>query len=229
MANPTTFLECVQRTYRECGLSNNAPSAVVDQTGMAQKVVDWVLAAHAWLQNEEERWRFDWAQVTKVLASGVDTIDPVADWAITVKEWVTSPMSAYIYKTATGVISRQELHYIDWEIFRGLNIPPVSSTTPIYWTINPQAKLVYFPKPNSGDWTAVHEYYQDEQTMSAAGDTPRIPAKYRMAIVWRAVQLYCGHDGAADLRQHANAELRDVMEKMRNTELPMYLSPGSLA
>lgn len=226
MPNPSTFLEIVQRTYEECGLSNNAPSAVTGQAGMAKKVVNWVLAAHQWVQDEEPRWRFDWAQLTAVLSAGVDTYDPVATWAITVKEWVTEPMASYIYKTSVGLTSRQPLTFLQWELFRGLNIPPVTSTTPIYWTVNPQAQVVYFPTPSTSDWTVVHEYYQDTQTMAANTDTPRIPAKYRMSLVWRAVQLYCGNDANGDLYVHASNELKDVMFKMRGTELPAWLGAG---
>lgn len=228
MADPTNFLSLVQRTYEEAGLSNNPPSAVTGQVNMAKKVVNWVLDAHRELQAMED-WRFDWAQVTKVLAANVDTIDPEADWAITVKRWLQNEQSAYVYKTATGLTTRQWLHYIDYNIFRGLNIPVQSGSAPIYWTVNPQGSIVYYPRPDSGDWTAVHEYFAGPETLVANTDVPRLPARYLMAIVWLAVKRYGGHDVNLDARNVAKEELKSVLDKMRSTELAQWLSAGSMA
>lgn len=223
------FLQTVQRTYRECGLVSNVPTAVTGQTGMAAKCVDWVLSAHADLQGEH-LWRFDWAQLSKVLSAGDDTYDPVADWGITapVRKWVDAPQASYVYKTATGTTSRQWTHYLPWEQFRGLNLPAVSTSIPIYWTVNPQGYVVYFPAPLTGEWTAVHEYYRGAETLAANTDTPRMPTDYHMGIVWRAVKLYCGNDGAMELYKHADNELRIVMDKMERTELPQMLGAGAM-
>lgn len=223
------FLQIVQRTYRECGLVNSAPTAVTGQVNMAAKVVDWVLTAHADLQSDH-LWRFDWAQLSKVLSAGVGSYDPVADWGITVpvRKWIQDGQAAYIYRTADGLTSRQWLHFLTWEQFRGLNIPPIDAS-PIYWTLNPQGHIVYFPAPLTGEWTAVHEYYRGPETLAANADEPRMPADYHMAIVWRAVQLYCGNDSNGEVYKHATQELGRVRDKMERTELPQMGSPGALA
>jgi hypothetical protein len=229
-AAPSTFLELVKRTYRECNLVNSPPSTCQSQVNLAGSVVNWVLAAAAEIEDDRD-WRFKWATVSKVLQAGVDTYDPVADWAIQVKEWVTRPLASYMYLTSVGVSSRQWLTFMHWEIFRGLNVPTISSavTTPIYWTINPLGRVVYFPTPGTALWTVVHEYGTDSTPMAADDDTPAVPAKYRMAIVWRAVMFYAGGKTHGPLYQHAQNELSKIMNRMEFQELPKMLSPGSLA
>ena len=223
------FLQLAVRTYEECGLVNNPPTSVLNQTGMAKKVVQWVLTAAEEVSDEQPDWKFNYSTTSQVLSSGVGEYDPVATWSINPKRFDQQIGSAYVYKTATGLSSRQWLYYLDWEVFQGLNIPEVEGTAPIYWTVRPDGFVVYHPSPNSGDWTVVHRYSSDETAMAANTDEPGIPAKYQMAIVWRAVMLYCGNDGAGDLYRHAKNEFDRLMERMTRSQTPQWLGPGALA
>ncbi len=227
---PSTFLELVSRTHDECGFTTDrAPTSVLNQNNMAKKTVNWVRDAHKLVQLEQTNWTFDWAQTGGALVANQEAYDPLVDWGDSVKEFVKTPQAAYVYKTATGTVTRQFLTYLTWEQFRGLNIPPLPSEVPIYWTQRPDGDIVYFPSPSNALWTTVHECYLNPLVLVADTDEPRMPTEYRMSIVWRAVLLFCGNQKDGDLYQHATQEYGLLMDAMREKNLPQWLSGGSLA
>lgn len=235
IATPATFLDLVQRTHNECGFTTDRqPVSVLNQNNMAAKLVEWVQSAHTIVQQDSagERWKFDWAQVQADLQPGDEDYDPVVDFgqAAGVKAFAQDDAAAYVYKPATGLVTRIFLRFVPWESFRGLNVPQIQSSAPsYYWTQRPDGQIVYFPCPNVAGWRAVHECYLNPKVLVGDADTPRMPLSYRMAIVWRAVMLFCGNRKDGDLYTHAANEFDRVMTQMRATQLPQWRSGGSLA
>lgn len=223
-------LQLVQRVHQESGLSTTAPVATLNQSGMSAKLVNFVDEAWEEIQNSETTWRFANASTGGSLISGTDTYNPVSAWGIAAEpaRWIQDWRAAYVYRTADGLGSRQFLTYLPWEQFRGMNIPVVSGT-PIYWTVQPDGDVQYFPRPNVAGLASVHEFYAANQMLAADGDIPRCPVKFHLAIAWCAVKLYCGHDNAAELYGHAAKQADQYMDRMRASELPQMGSPGALA
>lgn len=62
-----TYLELVQRLYREASLAGQAPVAVTGQTGMKAKLLDWI--GDAWLEVQATRkWPFNGLSYQKLVA-----------------------------------------------------------------------------------------------------------------------------------------------------------------
>ena len=76
-----------------------------------------------------------------------------------------------------------------------------------------------FPIPQDG-LTAVMEFHRSPQVLSGNTDVPRMPERFHMAIVWRAVMFWCAHDENPALWQSANQNYRELVNKMTITELP---------
>jgi hypothetical protein len=223
-------LQLVQRAHQESGLSGNAPASTLNQSGMAAKMVNWVDAAWEDIQNDETNWRFNHGTSGGALTSGDDTYDPVVDWSITAEpaRWVQDDRGSYVYRPADGLASRLFMRFLPWEQFRGINIP-LAGGQPLYWTVKPDGDIAYHPRPNASGFTTVHEFYMANQVLAADADIPRAPERFHLAIVWRAVMKYAGHDGATDLYQVAAREEGRYMDRMRSSELPQMGSPGALA
>lgn len=209
-----TFLQLCQRTRQECGIAGDGPSAVTNQTGMYGKIVNWVVAAHEEIQLRHPNWRFDWAQYSGVLAAQ-ESHDPTDDFSISARSFDFE--GAYIYATASGATARQPLSYRPYSEYRDLRIS-AQTGQPLYVTEAPNKSLMFYPIP-TGAQTVVLDYWQKPEVLAANSDTPRIPDQYQMAIVWRAVMFYCGHDEASDLFRSAKFNFDRIMSRMEDTEL----------
>lgn len=219
------FLQICQRVRQECGISGNGPLAVARQVGMYAKIVDWVKAAHEEIQTKRTMWRFDWFELTQALTIGAEAYAPASDWGLKVRSWARD--SAHLYRTAAGPTSRHWLAYLEWDQYRDLRTPAVPGM-PIYWTQAPDRRLMFYPIPDQ-DFTLVAEGYRSPEILVQTTDIPRLPEEYHMAIVWRAVMLYCGHDENQPLFQTAQANYKGLISRIEATELPGMMTGEPLA
>lgn len=211
-----TFLQLATRTRQECGIAGDGPSAVTSQAGIYGKIVNWVLSAHEEIQMKSPFWRFDWAQYTGVLAAQ-QSHSPTTDFSISARVWDRRDTGAYTYLTAAGVNSRTFLQWLSWEEFRSLQ-PGGATGQPAFVTEAPDHTLRFYPTPTAG-YTLVADYWRKPEVLAANGDIPRMPVQYHMAIVWRAVMFYCGHDESLSLFQEASRNFRRLLDRMEDTEL----------
>lgn len=209
-----TFLQLVQRVRQECGIAGDGPSTVLNQTGIYGKLVNWVLAAHEEIQLKHTTWRFDWAQLSAVLAAQ-ESHEPTVDLGVSARQWDFD--GAYCYTTASGEASRQPLVYLPYADYRDLRIG-ASSGQPQFVTEAPNKELMFTPTP-TGAQTVVLEYWKKPEVLAANSDIPRMPQAYHMAIVWRAVMFYCGHDESMQLYQEAKRNYERLISRMEETEL----------
>lgn len=221
-----TFLQLAARTRQECGIAGDGPSSVTSQTGIYGKIVNWVLAAHEEIQLKEPCWRFDWAQYTGVLAAK-ESHDPTIDFSISARIWDTRDTGAYCYPTASGANARTFLQWLSWEEFRALQ-PGGATGQPYFVAEAPDHTLRFYPTPTAG-YTLVADYWRKPEVLAANADTPRMPAQYHLAIVWRAVMMYCGHDENTSLYQYAKQHYDRLISRMQDTELEPVEFSGPLA
>lgn len=210
------FLEIAKRVRQECGVSGDGPANVAAQTGMYAKIVAWVQSAHEELQQLHSEWNFDWDMQEKALAAGVEFYDPVDDWGLAFKKMAQDGL--YVYRNADGPAVKTWVHVVDWAMLRQVRTPNITGT-PIYAAMAPDERLCFYPIPD-GDITAVLEYYRTPQVLSGNNDAPRMPARFHMAIVWRAVMFWCAHDENPALMQSATQNYRELVNRMTITELP---------
>lgn len=218
------FLELAKAVRREAGISGDGPSNVSGQTGMYAKIVEWVRQAHDEIQLAEHQWRFDWARHTQPLTDGVDLYDP-QDWALSVRQWKRD--TPYVYDAALGMQSRHWMNFVPYAAMVQLKSSDARGI-PSYWTETPDRKLWLYPVPQDG-LTLVMEYYQRPKVLAGNTDTPRMPAEYHMAIVWRAVMMCCAEIEDMVRLQIAQRNYAEMMLRMRATELPTMDQPEALA
>lgn len=210
------FLEIAKRVSKECGISGDGPNSVAAQTGMNAKVVNWVRDAFNEIQGANEEWDFDWAMTTQVLVAGKERYDPIGDWGLEHKSFLKR--GTYVYRTVDGPHAKHWPEFIGWQDFRELRLPDVRGI-PVYASVAPDGSLYLYPIPDDGI-TAVVEYFREPQVLTSNLDVPRLPARYHMAIVWRAVMFFCASEENPTLFQSASQNFRNIMRRLSVLELP---------
>lgn len=220
----STFLQLCQRVRSESGISGDGPSNVAGQTGMYAKIVNWVKQAHEDIQLAEHQWRFDWSQLTQTLVGSQQEYNPV-DWGVSMRQIRRD--NPYAYRTAYGSNSRTWLSYIDWGSFVHLNTSSAVGI-PTYFAEAPDRHIHFYPIPTDG-LTLVLEYYKRPEVLVNNTDIPRMPEEYQMAIVWKAVMYCCAEIEDVARFQAADRAFKEVMMKMRVTELAAMPDTETLA
>ena len=210
------FLEIAKRVRQECGISGDGPPNVAGQSGMYAKIIAWVQSAHEAVQQLHAHWDFDWAEHTQALSAGVESYDPASDWGLDVKRFDGGGL--YVYRNTDGPAAKVWVPLIDWPTFRYARQPNVTGL-PTFAAHAPNGKLYFFPIPDAG-LTAVMEFYREPQVLAGNTDVPRMPARFHMAIVWRAVMFWCAHDENPGLWQSASQNYKAIIDQMVVTELP---------
>ena len=219
------FLEIAKRVRQECGISGDGPANVAGQTGIYAKIVAWVQSAHEEIQRKSQQWGFDWTEHTQVLTAGVESYDPANDWGLSVKYFDRDGL--YVYRNTDGPGAKVWVPLIDWATFRQSRQPNVTGL-PQYVCRAPNDRLYFFPIPDDG-LTAVMEFYRTPQELVSNVDKPRMPARFHMAIVWRAVMFWAAHDEAAAQYQAAEKNYRLLLNELGISELPDFAEPEPLA
>jgi hypothetical protein len=192
-------LALAQRTKLECGLAGAASlTDTVAPTGVDAKIVGWV--DDAWKRIQQAKlWDFMWeAGTVTILANTAITAGTIAE-----RRYIKDGC-----RNADSVL----LEFMPWAQFRhaypsGL----IAAGTPSVWSIRPDKAFAVNAKPTSNT-SLTAERYKAPTVMAANTDSPTgLDSELHMAIVWRAVMLYAGHDAHGALYQHADAEYRKLM------------------
>ena len=199
-------LALAQRAKLEMGIAGAASlTSTTAPTGIDIKVVNWVDLAWQRIQ-QAKLWDWMWeASTVTILANTAVTAGTISD-------------RRYI-KDGTRNATASLLDYLPWAHFRQVYPSAlIAAGTPGVWSIRPDKAFVVNAKPAANTALSV-ERYKAPSAMAADADTPTgLPSELHMAIVWRAVILYCGHDENTSLFQHASAEYRKLMATISTEE-----------
>lgn len=217
------FLQIAQRVRQECGISGTGPAAVTNQTGELKKVVDWSNTAWQDIQNAHYDWNFMWSNVTfnitteeYLLSELTDTItsttlDTIVDHF--------DKKSFRMYKSSTGVSDQGSLKYENWPTFRRLyRTGTIGTDAPEAFSLSPSGSILFSSTPDA-TYVVDADVYKLPSTLSANTDTPTMPSRYHMAIVWRAVMYFAGHDESATLYQDAYNKFMSFMGPLERHEI----------
>ena len=233
------FLELARKTRQWSGTMSGTISSVVDQIGQAGLVVDAVAQAWDLIQTKHSSWSWLRSEFSVNLSAVTPPTEArytaaafgltrFSDW---VRDRVTSSdnfRSMRLYLTATGVSDESDLQEITWERWktkygRGTQ----TADRPTEWAVAPDLRLC-LGKPPSAAYTLRGEYWKGPQTLSANSDTPEMPSRFHMAIVWRAILLLNEKD-EADQLVYARAENKyaELMGQLERDQLPPITIGGN--
>lgn len=218
------YLQLVQRTKREAGVSGGGPSSTVGLTGEAQRLADWVRDAYTDIQNAQTFWNWLHKTATVPVIAGQQTFNPVTDWEINPLRYMTD--SFWVYAASDGPSFGNNLNRDDYSRIR--NYTPAGVARPTAFIVMPNRDVRLNAIPDQ-DYSLTLDYYAAAETLGQDDDVPSIPEQYHLAIVWKALQFYADYEEVPYLRQTATAKYMQIHDQMLRTEAPVPHLGGPLA
>jgi hypothetical protein len=158
-----------------------------------------------------------------------NTYSPVTDLLLTdFASWKDS--SFRIYNQAQGVGTESLLGFRDYDSFRDFYL--LSSTKTVYSdpteiTIAPNKDLMLGMSPDTV-YVVSGEYYKLPVTLSANADVPDMPARFHLAIVYKAMMSYAGYEAAPEVYARGESQYKSFMNKIRYDQMPAITRGSSL-
>lgn len=225
-----TFLSLTQDLHRECGVAGSTVATVVNQTGEAKRLVNWIRQAWHELQLAREQWwwmRKDFSLLTVAgdnTYTGADCAAPVTDLG----EWKTD--SFRLYKQSTGLTDEGTLSFMAYDKWR--NIYALNAQTnqrPMVVTVKPDMSLALGPAPDD-IYLLSGEYYAAPADMTADADTPTgLPVQYHNAITWGAAMMYGAYEAAPEVYSLAKSKYDYYMARLELNQLDPVIAGEPLA
>lgn len=229
-----TFLQLANALAREAGVTGNASAiaAVLNQTGEANRLVNWIKQTHNEIQDRHNGdWRWLRSKFTVNTVASTDTYAPTActDSRLSAtisrfSHWIPfddqGAANIKRYLTSAGVGGEVWLVNIPWSYFmsiyrRGTQNPG----QPIHVTIDPQNNLVLGPVPDD-IYTISGEYQMTRLEFSADSDVPEMPAQFQDVIWMRALEKYGRFHAAPEVLARGQVEGGRLMRQLEANQLP---------
>lgn len=223
------LLQLVNQTRVECGVSGPALTTAQNQTGESGRMVSWVVQAWTDIQTSKEDWLF--------MRESFDFNTVSGTWQYSANDAGLSDFGNWkrdSFRCSTnGQNFRDEqlLNYMEWTTFRNLyRYANMRNTTarPVVVSIMPNKDLAFGSIPDNV-YVIDGEYYTQAVTLSADADVPLLPARFHMAIVYRAMMYYAGYEAAPEVMARGEFEYRRLYMRMEIDQLPTLISGPPLA
>lgn len=225
-------LQLVQRLAQECGVAraSNVPATTVNQTGELKRLVTWI--DNAWLEIQDKRPNWNW------MIGSFDFLTVAGDYEYTPADagvgdtfanWKTDSFRSWL--ASGGVGTEQYLSNWDYASFRDYYLFSTRRTSlaqPLQFAVGPTKNILLGSPPNDV-YHIVGEYYKLPTEMTSDSDTPILPARFHMAIVYRAMLDYGMYEAAPEVVQRGQVGFDMMMKKIEDDQLFDITLPGPLA
>lgn len=224
------FLALVNRLRLECGVSGSDLGTVVGATGEMNRLKTWVAQAWYEVQTIDNDW--DWMRqpFSFTTTTGQAEYTPTQAGITSFSHWKID--SCRCYPTASGIQAEMFLDAIDYDVWRNtyqFGTFRTTYTRPVAATITPAKNLALGPAPDATGYTIVGEYFTAPVMLSADGDTPAMPDRYHMLIVYLAMQSYAQFEAAPEVMSRGIEGYKKMLAKLRlDQQIDLQLG-GALA
>ena len=217
---PANFLELVQRTCKECFVT--APTTVVDQTGMAERMVGWVCDAVTDIETAHSDWGWMFKAFSFSTIAGQSEYTPVQCGITDHENWDLEQIRNQV--TSVGTDSEIFMDQIDYNTWRDAYLYGATRNVrsrPLQFAISPTQGLCVGPVPDNL-YTVTGKYYRISQTMDVTNDNdvPLMPSNYWMMIVYKAMMYYGSAMNAPEVYARGEIEFGKKMARISNNRLP---------
>ena len=224
------YLQLVARLKRKCRVTGAAPASIENATSEeVNRLMDWI--NEAWMDIQETRQDWGWMRgscsFTTVAGQAIYT--PAETGVTDFGNWTRDTWR--IYTTSVGMPSEQFLIYRDYESWRNLyqfGSMRTSQTQPVDLTITPEKSIGLGPLPTAG-YTVIGDYFKLPTEMSLNADTPALPSRFHMLIVYRAMMFYGVSEAAPEVYEEGKTEFNRMMSRVTENNLPELMATGEFA
>lgn len=208
----STFLQLCVTARRECGVSSSGPTAVTGQTGILEKIVNWVADGDQETQGRWFDWDFlhvsTWTEVSVANVAAIAAPNTIGTW---------DEKSFYLNYTAATHKHLPVMDYREWRqnYRQGVRV----SKKPDNVIILPDLSLKLEPPPDAV-YTVSADYWKKPVKMTADANTSPIPEEYERIIVARAKIFYGEAQAAPEILVSGQIEYDDLLDKLESKYLP---------
>lgn len=220
------FLELVKRTCGEVGIS--PLTTVVNNSGEALRMVNWLNAAYTDICQEHGDWGFLLASTSFTTINLQASYTPAEAGTSNFSRWASNTFRNY--PTATGTDAEIEMCEISYETWRAryqFGSSRTSTSQPYEYCITPAKSIGLGPVPPIG-YTVTAEYFTVPAAMTVDASTHSIPSKFELILVYRAMMSYGEFEAAPEVFNRGQREYSRLMSRMRNEYLPPFESSDPL-
>lgn len=220
------FVNLVEALRVECGVSGSPLQSVANVGGELNRLKKWIGDAWYELQTSKEDWKFLRADYSFALQPNQQFYTPTDAGLPTLDRWKQD--SPWIEDTTLGLPDQQPLGWMEWTHFREMYIRgPQNPQRPMCYTVHPNLNLYFGPLPDKA-YNVTGEAWLAPTKLVLDTDTPNMPERFHMAIVYEAMKKYAGYESANDVMTRAMREARPLMGKLMQNQLPDMTVDGSL-
>lgn len=197
------YLQLCQQLRREVGTagSGSIPSAVTSQTGMNEKLVNWIADACYQIESLHWDWNFLWSQFS------VATVAGNAEPTVPVDLGVWDEDSFYLNYTLATNKKLSKLDYRQWRATYRQGVQ--TNRKPSFVVVKPDNQIRLHPAPDDA-YTLTADYWARPTRLSANTDEPAIPEQFQRCIVVLAKIYFAEEEEIPSLMQAASMELYGV-------------------
>jgi hypothetical protein len=235
-----TFLQLVNRARQEAGLANGDLSTLVSGlSAESARFKNWVADAWTQVQTENPDYQFMRKANTFQTVAGQflytpqqarATVDGTSSGAVDLGNWKKD--SFRIYTVGSNFTDEMLTSWMTWDVFRNVyqyGSMRTSQSRSVSITIDPTKNLGLGMTPDLSTYVVVYEYYRKPSDLVADTDTPDMPDRFHMLIVWRALLAYGVFMSAPEVIDRAQAEISRLQFRLDNDQLPILMSGPPLA
>lgn len=217
-------LQLVQRLKRERGAGGTAPASIAVLAGEDLMLDDWL--ADAWL--EVQRKRMDWAWMRKTVTGtltvgvGVYAASALNVLVLDFGRWQvqTDDYTVRAYSPTAPAVPL-DLTWLPYETFHArFLVSTVVNSSPAYWGVAPDGRLLLGPKPATAGMTVTADYWAKPTALAADIDEPGMPSQFHMLLVWRALVEVASFDAAPEVEARARRNLRSAWVDLLDHQAP---------
>lgn len=208
------FLQLVQRLHSESVRSTALPTTVATTDVRHLRLVNKIKDAWRNLQSERD-WKWMRATLDATLTADQQTYSGLELGASNFGRWRKEDDTYNVYSYIDGAPNAiWTLNYWNLDDFRFQFVYRVlGATTPIAWTFDESNNLIVGPKPALAYKLRI-EYWKEPVELEEDADSPDMPERFHMALVWRALKDSGLDDAAPEQITKAENNYTEVYDKL---------------
>ena len=215
-------LQLVQRLNQEAASTGDTISTTLSQTGLIQRLIDWVDTAYQDIQAMRLDWDFLRTEFSFSMVVGTREYSKATLGYDDLSAWKVDDIRVY-----DDVSDEDYLIFEEYDTFKRIYLLGnyrALTGRPSSFSVKPDGSII-FDLLADDTYTINGEYYKIADVMDSTGatantDEPIIPVPYQMAIVWRALMFYGAYEGADDVYSHGEKEFRRVLSQLELNQTP---------
>lgn len=223
------LLSLVNRLRTECGVSGPSLTTVRNLVGENKRMFEWINSAWVDIQAEKSDWlfmreslRFELQTQVQFYSAEVLDLGSFSNW---------KQDSFRISSVGANYADEQLTNYMPYDQFRNLYMygnMRNTYTRPVVITIDPKKQLGFGAIPNQ-PYVVTGEYYTAPKELVEETDSPTIPDRFHMMLVYRAMMFYAGYEAAPEVLSRGQAEYIKLMQLLEIDQMVVPTSGPPLA